>query len=154
MAHYVVFWGCGLKDSREECDEDAVTEASSLCSFGNIFNFKTIWLEGEESDQCAVIKASSICSSGNLPNFGIIDSTLREGERFATAFLDTEHKIRIARALDDFAVEYVRLPIHAIETKNLRSQLRLADTLKRIELTSPAAFKQCSIKEKKESFSV
>ena len=37
----------------------------------------------------------------------LIESTLREGEQFATSFFDTEKKIEIARALDDFGVDYV-----------------------------------------------
>lgn len=43
----------------------------------------------------------------NISNFKIIESTLREGEQFANAFFDTEKKIEIARALDDFGVDYV-----------------------------------------------
>lgn len=77
--------------------------------------------EGEEYDEGAVTKASSICSSGSLSNFKIIDSTLREGEQFATAFFDTAQKIEIAKALDDFGVEYVRLPIYAMEINILRT---------------------------------
>lgn len=83
-----------------------------------------------------------MCSSGNLSNFKIIDSTLREGEQFATASFDTAQKIKIAKALDDFGVEYVRLPIYAREINNLRTQVRIADTLNQIELTSPAASEQ------------
>ncbi|KAK3177904.1 hypothetical protein OEA41_000036 [Lepraria neglecta] len=45
----------------------------------------------------------------NVSNFKIIESTLREGEQFANAFFDTETKIRIAKALDDFGVEYIEL---------------------------------------------
>lgn len=41
--------------------------------------------------------------------FSIIESTLREGEQFANAFFDTETKIRIAKALDKFGVEYIEL---------------------------------------------
>lgn len=41
--------------------------------------------------------------------FKIIESTLREGEQFANAFFDTETKIRIAKALDDFGVDYIEL---------------------------------------------
>lgn len=41
--------------------------------------------------------------------FKIIDSTLREGEQFASAYFDTDCKIRIARALDKFGVEYIEL---------------------------------------------
>lgn len=43
----------------------------------------------------------------NVGNFKIIESTLREGEQFANAFFDTEKKIEIAKALDDFGVDYV-----------------------------------------------
>ncbi|KAI8585522.1 homocitrate synthase isozyme, catalyzes the condensation of acetyl-CoA and alpha-ketoglutarate [Geranomyces variabilis] len=42
-------------------------------------------------------------------NFSIIESTLREGEQFANAFFDTETKIKIAKALDEFGVEYIEL---------------------------------------------
>lgn len=41
--------------------------------------------------------------------FSIIESTLREGEQFANAFFDTETKIKIAKALDKFGVEYIEL---------------------------------------------
>lgn len=43
----------------------------------------------------------------NISNFKIIESTLREGEQFANAFFDTEKKIEIAKALDEFGVDYV-----------------------------------------------
>jgi homocitrate synthase len=43
----------------------------------------------------------------NLSSFKIIESTLREGEQFANAFFDTAKKIEIAKALDDFGVDYV-----------------------------------------------
>ena len=45
----------------------------------------------------------------NVSNFKIIESTLREGEQFANAFFDTETKIKIARALDEFGVDYIEL---------------------------------------------
>lgn len=54
-----------------------------------------------------------------LDNFAIIESTLREGEQFMSAFFNTEQKIKIAKMLDEFGVEY-------------------------IEVTSPAASKQVS----------
>ncbi|KAJ1986159.1 homocitrate synthase lys21 [Dimargaris cristalligena] len=44
-----------------------------------------------------------------VSNFSIIESTLREGEQFANAFFDTAKKIEIAKALDDFGVEYLEL---------------------------------------------
>lgn len=43
----------------------------------------------------------------SLRNFKIIDSTLREGEQFATAYFSTAQKLKIAQALDEIGVEYV-----------------------------------------------
>ncbi|MEA3407371.1 MAG: homocitrate synthase [Chloroflexota bacterium] len=42
-------------------------------------------------------------------SFSIIESTLREGEQFVGANFTPEQKIRIARALDRFGVEYIEL---------------------------------------------
>ncbi|KAL3595414.1 Saccharopine dehydrogenase [Fusarium poae] len=53
--------------------------------------------------------ATSMRSSGSLSNFKIIDTTLREGEQFATAYFTTETKMKIAKALDDIGVEYLEL---------------------------------------------
>ena len=45
----------------------------------------------------------------NVSNFQLIESTLREGEQFANAFFSTEKKIEIAKALDEFGVDYIEL---------------------------------------------
>lgn len=45
----------------------------------------------------------------NVSRFKIIESTLREGEQFANAFFDTQKKIQIATALDEFGVDYIEL---------------------------------------------
>ncbi|ODV87987.1 hypothetical protein CANARDRAFT_193854 [[Candida] arabinofermentans NRRL YB-2248] len=45
----------------------------------------------------------------NVSKFELIDSTLREGEQFANAFFTLEMKIKIAKALDDFGVDYIEL---------------------------------------------
>lgn len=45
----------------------------------------------------------------NISSFKIIESTLREGEQFANAFFDTKKKIEIAKALDEFGVDYIEL---------------------------------------------
>jgi homocitrate synthase len=45
----------------------------------------------------------------NVDKFKIIESTLREGEQFANAYFDTETKIKIAKALDAFGVDYIEL---------------------------------------------
>jgi homocitrate synthase len=44
----------------------------------------------------------------NVGRYKVIESTLREGEQFANSF-DTDTKLRIARALDDFGVDYIEL---------------------------------------------
>ena len=67
---------------------------------------------GDMDDSDTATIASGITPMGrsvNLANFNIIDSTLREGEQFATAFFDTAQKMKIAQALDEFGVDYVRL---------------------------------------------
>jgi homocitrate synthase len=45
----------------------------------------------------------------NVARFKIIESTLREGEQFANAYFTTEIKIKIAKALDAFGVDYIEL---------------------------------------------
>ncbi|KAI8925001.1 homocitrate synthase [Entophlyctis helioformis] len=55
----------------------------------------------------SVPKYSDLLS--RVDNFSIIESTLREGEQFANAFFDRETKIKIAKALDEFGVEYIEL---------------------------------------------
>jgi len=45
----------------------------------------------------------------SLDHYAIIESTLREGEQFINADFSHEQKIRIARALDEFGVEYLEL---------------------------------------------
>ncbi|KAH6952956.1 hypothetical protein DER45DRAFT_509321 [Fusarium avenaceum] len=72
----------------------------------------TVSNESENSDSASDGRSSgatSVRSTGSLNNFGIIDTTLREGEQFATAYFDTATKIKIAQALDDIGVEYIEL---------------------------------------------
>jgi homocitrate synthase len=45
----------------------------------------------------------------SLEQYYIIDSTLREGEQFINAQFNREQKVRIARGLDEFGVEYLEL---------------------------------------------
>ncbi|KKY33724.1 putative homocitrate synthase [Diaporthe ampelina] len=56
----------------------------------------------------------------NVSRFKIIESTLREGEQFANAFFDTETKIRIAKALDEFGVDYIELTSPAASEQSRR----------------------------------
>ena len=79
----------------------------------------------------------------NVSRFKIIESTLREGEQFANAFFDTKKKIEIAKALDEFGVDYVGFisPPPRVVIWNLR-RLGLIWVAVQIELTSPAASEQ------------
>ncbi|KAF5617404.1 homocitrate synthase mitochondrial [Fusarium sp. NRRL 52700] len=45
----------------------------------------------------------------NVNNYKIIESTLREGEQFANAWLSQAQKIKIAKMLDEFGVDYIEL---------------------------------------------
>ncbi|KAK0547760.1 homocitrate synthase lys21 [Tilletia horrida] len=56
----------------------------------------------------------------NTSKFKIIESTLREGEQFANAFFDTETKIKIAKALDDFGVDCIELTSPAASEQSRR----------------------------------
>ena len=88
-----------------ECDDAAAMNASSPDLTST--NASDV---NDDSNRQGITGTTSMCSSGNLYSFSIIDSTLREGEQFATAHFNTEQKIKIAQALDDFGVEYVRPP--------------------------------------------
>jgi len=59
-------------------------------------------------------------SLSRLENFSIIESTLREGEQFANAFFTTEQKIKIAKMLDQFGVEYIELTSPAASEQSRR----------------------------------
>lgn len=97
-------------DSPSRSRADSVSQESSLAA-------------SDDDDVESVGTAStSMCSSGNLANFSIIDTTLREGEQFANAHFTTEDKIKIARALDDFGVEYVSSPLADGRTGASRTQ--------------------------------
>nr|HID12251.1 homocitrate synthase [Anaerolineae bacterium] len=53
-----------------------------------------------------------------MQGFKIIDSTLREGEQFVGANFTTEQKLEIARALDEFGVEYIELTSPVVSPKS------------------------------------
>jgi len=59
-------------------------------------------------------------SLSRLENFSIIESTLREGEQFANAFFTTEQKVKIAKMLDQFGVEYIELTSPAASEQSRR----------------------------------
>ena len=45
----------------------------------------------------------------SLSQFGIVESTLREGEQFCLADFSSNDKVEIARALDNFGVDYIEV---------------------------------------------
>ncbi|KAF7506438.1 hypothetical protein GJ744_011792 [Endocarpon pusillum] len=94
----------GTSHEPDEFSDDAITQASSPYFLADSFLRKS-----DYSDTGTSTKATSMCSSGNLVNFSIIDSTLREGEQFATAYFDTAQKLKTAQALEEFGVEYIEV---------------------------------------------
>ena len=63
----------------------------------------------------------------SIREFSIIDSTLREGEQFAKAHYTTEQKVRIARALDEFGVEYIELTSPVASPQSFEDCKTIAD---------------------------
>ena len=61
-----------------------------------------------------------------LDRFAIIDSTLREGEQFVNAFFTTDQKVRVARMLDAFGVEYVEVTSPLASPQSLEDCKRIA----------------------------
>ncbi|VEU21239.1 DEKNAAC102124 [Brettanomyces naardenensis] len=55
----------------------------------------------------------------NVNSFKIIDTTLREGEQFSNAFFTVDSKVKIAKALDEFGVDYIELtsPVASDQSK-------------------------------------
>jgi len=62
----------------------------------------------------------------SLEQFNIIESTLREGEQFVGANFTTDDKVRIARALDEFGVEYIELTSPAASPQSLEDAKTIA----------------------------
>lgn len=61
-----------------------------------------------------------------MPDFKIVDSTLREGEQFSTAFFDTSDKKYIAMALDNIGVEYIEVVTPAASKQSMADCKTLA----------------------------
>ncbi len=61
-----------------------------------------------------------------LERFAIIDSTLREGEQFVSAYFTTGEKLEIARRLDAFGVEYIEVTSPLASPESLADCRRIA----------------------------
>ncbi|RPD65130.1 homocitrate synthase [Lentinus tigrinus ALCF2SS1-6] len=94
-------------------DGPDVTEVVASLGFGHTLQRRPFSADPERL-------SFSSYKQGNVANFSIIDSTLREGEQFANAFFDTQTKIRIAKALDAFGVEYIELTSPAASEQSRR----------------------------------
>jgi len=62
-----------------------------------------------------------------IQRFGIIESTLREGEQFVGANFTTDQKIKIAKALDEFGVEYIELTSPAASPQSFEDCAAIAN---------------------------
>ncbi|MFP4440762.1 MAG: homocitrate synthase [Chloroflexaceae bacterium] len=63
----------------------------------------------------------------DLPErFSLVETTLREGEQFATAHFTSEQRLTIARALDAFGVEYIELTSPAASPQSARDLATIA----------------------------
>ncbi|MGK7875897.1 MAG: homocitrate synthase [Xenococcaceae cyanobacterium] len=62
----------------------------------------------------------------SLTKFAIVETTLREGEQFYGTNFSSDDKIEIAKALDDFGVEYIELTSPCASPQSRRDCQRLA----------------------------
>ena len=62
-----------------------------------------------------------------ITSFNIIESTLREGEQFVGASFTSDQKVRIARLLDQFGVEYIELTSPAASPQSLEDCRTIAN---------------------------
>ncbi|KAK6957560.1 Saccharopine dehydrogenase [Daldinia eschscholtzii] len=87
-------------------DSASIDDGSSPCSSASSVSNGDM----DDSDEGTITSGiTTMSNSVNLANFSIIDSTLREGEQFATAYFDTAQKLEIAKALDEFGVDYIEV---------------------------------------------
>lgn len=62
-----------------------------------------------------------------LPNrWFLVDTTLREGEQFASARFTSQQRVRLAQALDDFGVEYIELTSPAASPQSAQDLASIA----------------------------
>lgn len=59
--------------------------------------------------------------------FSLVETTLREGEQFATAHFTSEQRLMIARELDAFGVEYIELTSPAASPQSARDLAAIAN---------------------------
>lgn len=100
----------GLANNDNNNDYNPIEHSSPSSSASEISHED---MDDSDDDYHTSALSSSISSAGSsvhLGNFYIIDSTLREGEQFVSANYNIEQKMKIAQALDDFGVDYVRHP--------------------------------------------
>ena len=57
----------------------------------------------------------------------IIDSTLREGEQFARASFSSDDKIEVAKALDNFGVEFIEVTTPMVNDQAAKDATRLVN---------------------------
>lgn len=62
----------------------------------------------------------------SITHFNIIESTLREGEQFVGANYNSDDKVEIALALDEFGVEYIELTSPSASPQSFKDAQRLA----------------------------
>ncbi|KAI1453725.1 homocitrate synthase [Annulohypoxylon moriforme] len=97
-------------------EEDDLQDGSLPCSSASSV------FDNGDSDALAASNITSMYSSVHQPNFNafkIIDTTLREGEQFINSDFNTERKVKIARALDAFGVDYIELtsPVASLQSR-------------------------------------
>src|SRR6266567_2344213 len=62
-----------------------------------------------------------------MRSLAILDSTLREGEQFTSAFFDLEQRLKIARLLDAVGVTFIEVPSPVVSSETQRTVYTLCE---------------------------
>jgi len=62
-----------------------------------------------------------------MRSLAILDSTLREGEQFTSAFFDLEQRLKIARLLDAIGVTFIEVPSPVVSSETQRTVRTLCE---------------------------
>eukprot|EP00127_Corallochytrium_limacisporum_P006269 Clim_evm13s224 gene=Clim_evmTU13s224 len=73
-----------------------------------------------QSTDAAELPANARDPGLDIDNVEIVESTLREGEQFSTAFFSTEDKIMISTMLDSLGVDYIELTTPMASTQSMK----------------------------------
>jgi len=83
-----------------------------------------------------------------IKEFYIIESTLREGEQFAAANFSTAQKLEIARALDDFGIDFIEVTSPVASPRSFKDAQAIAKMPRRCKVLTHV---RCDLEDAKKA---